>query len=444
MANNNLLTFASADGALVTSDAAWASAAARLLGFQNGIADPALVSKGIRQGAFGAALLGQLIATYGLVDANDDGNVAGGLAKFRAGLAAMLAGVAYGQDTSTTANAIVVALDPAPPAALAAFRNLYVRVANTNTGPVTIALNALGSKPATRHNGTPLVAGDLPGGQITHFEYDPIVGQWVLGGLGAAEVPRIVSNYTLYVRTDGSDNGGGNDGSINDAAHAFATPAAAIYYGASRFSLAGGALTIKFGTPGTYAAPGIIPQTVGTLNIVGDANAPASYVLAGPNPAFVQGTVNISGVTLQNTSTSNSTVTASASGFVTLMNVNLTSTQTGLSHFGAGNGGIIAISQGVSVLSSMNNLFAAVTNGNIQINGNISLGASLTFSGGTALASTNATIGVAPGVVFTGSAASGPRYYVSLNGTISTNGGGANFFPGSTAGNQADASGVYG
>lgn len=443
MAKNNLLTIASASGATVADDNSWASSAIRLLGFQNGIVDAPSFNKAYRQGAFGSAMLGQALVNYGLVDANDDGDVPGFLIKFRAAMAAMLAGVAYGQDTSTTANAIVVALDPAPPAPITAFRNLYVRVANTNTGPVTIALNALGSKPATRHNGLPLAAGDLPGGQIAHFEFDPVLGQWALGGLGAAEVPRIATNTTLFVRTDGSD---GNDGSANDAAHAFQTPAAAIAYGLSRFSLVSGALTIQLGLQGTYPAPGVIPATVGTLAIFGDPNNPGAYILNGSptvSPIFVQGVVNATGVTFTNNSPGSATCTASANGFLTLRFCQVQTTVTASAHFAAGNTGIVAISSVCSILTGATNAFAAVTSGNIQINAPINLVNTPGFPSAFAYATSNGSIGVASGVTFTGTGASGPRYLVSLNGTINTGGGGPNFFPGSSAGSNADGTGAY-
>lgn len=255
-----------------------------------------------------------------------------------------------------------------------------------------------------------------------------------------ATVPKISTNTTLYVRLDGSDT---NDGSANSPEKAFATISAAIAYGTSRFSLAGGTLTIQLGTTGTYIAPGIVPQTLGTLVLRGDPNAQYNYVLQGNNPLFAQGVVNAIGLTLRNTGTTFSTVTASASGFVSLQNVTVDSTQIGLNHFGAGNGGIISVGAGCIVATSMSNLFAAVTTGNIQINASISIANTPNFPAGTAFASTCGVIGVASGATFVGTGATGPRYVIGLNGVISTNGAGPNFFPGNSPGVNNDGTGAY-
>jgi hypothetical protein len=69
MPTNSFLQFAAADGKGAISDAAYAGLAARLTGFQNGIAEPGQVSKAVRQGAAGAAMLGQIIVDHALADA---------------------------------------------------------------------------------------------------------------------------------------------------------------------------------------------------------------------------------------------------------------------------------------------------------------------------------------------------------------------------------------
>ena len=69
-----------------------------------------------------------------------------------------------------TANALTVALTPAP-AALVAGMEVLVNVASTNTGAATLNLNALGVKPIIS-TGAAISGGTLRAGQIYAFVYD--------------------------------------------------------------------------------------------------------------------------------------------------------------------------------------------------------------------------------------------------------------------------------
>lgn len=70
-----------------------------------------------------------------------------------------------------TANAIVAALSPAP-TLLVAGLEVNIKIATTNTGPVTLNVNALGAVPVVRGVGDPLDAGDLVAGDVATFVYD--------------------------------------------------------------------------------------------------------------------------------------------------------------------------------------------------------------------------------------------------------------------------------
>jgi hypothetical protein len=429
---NKLLTFASADGALVQSDDAYASDPGRLAGFQNGVADPAHVNKVWRQGAFGSAALGQFLVDYLGVDAADDGNVSAFKLNLRAAFAEMLSGVYEAQDTSTTVNVIQAALDPAPVSGTG-FRSIYIRIKNTNTGPVTIALNTLGSKNVTRHDGSPLQARDLPGGQLAHFLFDPVTGQYVLAGLGGAEVQRIVSGVTLYVRTDGSDT---NDGSANDPQHAFLTPAAAIM-AASRFSAVGGAVTIRLGNAGTYPAPNAAAVVGSNIIIYGDPNNQGNYILSGPGGqgvppvAAVGCQINLIGLSISNSGTTNYSAGASNGGNLSLNNVTFYSVPgSALFHVAAFGGGSVAINGGNVFTSSMGG-WAVASGGAITFaGGTVGFTGNPAWSDGGVKALNNGNVQFAAPVTISGTA-TGPRFSVSLNGTINTSGSGTNFFPGS-------------
>jgi hypothetical protein len=186
MPTNSYLPFAIAAGANVWSDATYNGAQQQQSGQQKGIVPSGMMNKVWRQGSVGTSALGQIIVDHGLVDAADDGNLAGFKANLRMAFAAMLAGAAFGVDQSTSANLLIITLDPAPPS-LSTYRGVFIRVANTNTGAVSLTLNNLGTKTVVKRNGQPLVAGDLVQGQFIHLIYDLSIAQWVVAGAVVSE-----------------------------------------------------------------------------------------------------------------------------------------------------------------------------------------------------------------------------------------------------------------
>lgn len=447
MPTNNFLQFATAAGALVEADADYASDAARLLGFQNGVADPAHVNKAWRQGAIGSAIIGQTIVDHAGVDAVDNGDTAGQKAAFRIAIAAMLASSAFGQDTSATPNAIVVALDPAPPNLITP-RNLFVRINNTNTGSVTIALNALGTKNATRRDGTPFQPGDLVVGQFAHFIYNATLGIWVLGGFASTEVPRIASAPVLYVRSDGND---ANDGSANDAGHAFLTPEAAIKAGITRFSTGGTSLTVQLGMGGTYPAPSApLFAPASSIIVRGDPANQSAYTIAGTGPniggggsvvGVIAGRFVFSGLTISNTGGStfnNNTIGGSSGAGITCQNVTFASTGGSFgAHCAAGTASSVLIGTGCIITGNMAYALQATPGGSVILGGPVlTVAGTPTFSQAFVSALGCGVVQVTGGASISGSA-SGVRYFAGANGVINTSGAGANFFPGSTAGSTS-------
>lgn len=69
-----------------------------------------------------------------------------------------------------TANALTLAIDPAPE--MEAGLGLLIKVATTNTGAATLSLNAGGPLSITRRDGSALQAGDLPAGSMVQLHYD--------------------------------------------------------------------------------------------------------------------------------------------------------------------------------------------------------------------------------------------------------------------------------
>jgi hypothetical protein len=348
-----------------------------------------------------------------------------------------------------TANALTATLTPAP-TALVPGMVLDVGILAENTGAATLDVNGLGAAPIKTMAGAALQRGDLILGSIMRFVYSGTA--WLLGGgLARSEVPIIPStDITLYVRTDGNDI---NDGGANTAARAFKTIQRAIDFVTTRYSTSATyGVKIVLGNAGTYAAA-INNRFPGALAIEGGGGA---YIITG-------GDIAIGGPG----------AFASRIGRVTLKNLNLRNTAaSGFSVSVACLGGYVFLDN-VSVTSLLNNPdYSPIY---IVENGVLSMSTSFVLNGGdNTQRQMRALIQVATGGVFGGTPSSmtmflatsawvagmveaqmtgvaifgnitinasgafaGPRYSVYSNGVINTFGGGANFFPGSSAGTTA-------
>jgi len=78
----------------------------------------------------------------------------------------------YGVDTSVAANTITVNLNPALAIYNAGYPVMLVKIANTNTGATTIAINGLTAKAVVLPNGGALIGNELYVGMIAEFVYD--------------------------------------------------------------------------------------------------------------------------------------------------------------------------------------------------------------------------------------------------------------------------------
>ncbi len=255
--------------------------------------------------------------------------------------------------------------------------------------------------------------------------------------------PRLVTNQTLYVRTDGND---ANDGLENTSGKAFLTIAAAI--AATAKLVATGAITIQLGIAGTYAAPGGVNQPGKKIILRGDPANQASYIVSSagaPNQqplAVVACSMAANGITFANTGVVADTVAAINGGSLDLTNCTFTSIG------GNGNFHIAAFATG-SVTVNSGCIFSSGMGGWLKAGGGVITLAQTTFTFSGAPAWSDAgvrstTVGVVQTVgtvMFVGSA-TGLRYAANTNGIINSNGGGANFFPGSTAG-TTDNGGQY-
>lgn len=112
----------------------------------------------------------------------------------------------YGVDTGTV-NQAVVTLNPAL-ATLADGVLVAVKVANKNTGPVTLNVNGLGGMAVVKNGANPLEPGDWIPGQIVHVRYrlDPnIVPALTTYSAGGTVTLAVVAGWTYTWTKAGND-----------------------------------------------------------------------------------------------------------------------------------------------------------------------------------------------------------------------------------------------
>ncbi|TWB19525.1 hypothetical protein FBZ99_101298 [Rhizobium sp. ERR 1071] len=334
-----------------------------------------------------------------------------------------------------TANALTATLTPAP-VALMVGMEVDLQIATANTGSVTLNLNGFGALPIKTLRGGALSKGDLPPGSIIKLKYAGTA--WLFVGIAYSEVPLFpAAGTTIYVRPDGNDS---NDGSANDAGHAFVTISGAINYIKQKYVLSSGGVGIKLGVPGTYASPGIVTGYAGTINIVGDASAQANYVISGAGAGAMIGgaggaSLGFSGVTLLNNNTSAHTTSFTSGsvgsfGFVTFQASGSNTTQ---SHVFVSSGATANIGTGIVIASGCGFCWQATSGSIVFSTGTITFNGTPSFAQAVAYATMGGTITCQPTTAMSGSA-TGARYTATLNGIINSSGQGANYFPGSVAG----------
>jgi hypothetical protein len=239
---------------------------------------------------------------------------------------------------------------------------------------------------------------------------------------------------TYYVRTDGNDS---NTGLANTSGGAFLTIQKAVDTVAA-LDLSIYDVTIQVGN-GTYTTTTNLKSTVGagTVTIQGDVGTPSNVVISTTSANnflgnAISGKWGITGLKMQ-TTTSGSCI--SLLGSTTVVSV-------GAVEFGACADTHCLVQEGASLThtSSYTISGGAARHWNAATNATITIASSLTctLTGTPAFSqqfvqSTALSFVRGQGITYVGSA-TGQRFNVANNAVINTNGGGANFFPGSTAG----------
>lgn len=181
MATNQILPFGLGSSANVYSYADWLALTSRTAGFSSGKASSQAANTAWRQASYMAYVLAQFISDNASVDVLDDGNGSTVEANLKKAIQFLgQAGTAsYAADSSSTANALVVTLSPAP-AALTDGMVLRVRPANSNTGATTVNVNGLGEVSVYSASGAPLVGGEIIANWPVELIYNALGSVFVL------------------------------------------------------------------------------------------------------------------------------------------------------------------------------------------------------------------------------------------------------------------------
>ena len=260
---------------------------------------------------------------------------------------------------------------------------------------------------------------------------------------------KLTADRTYYVRTDGSDS---NDGLTDSPGGAFRTIQKAVDTVAD-LDINGHKVTIQL-ADGTYTAGALLKNVAGfaapgDLVIRGNQSTPANVVVqvadTGHEAAGVFHSEGIASVwdilDLKISTTTRGSCILSKTAYVRFGNVNFGSAAH--FHIHAVEQGYVeaignyAISGGAGV-----HIYSSGPSSTIAVNGRtVTLSGTPAFSVRFAFATDLAFIR-ADSMTFSGTGATGQRYSVARNAVIRVNGGGANYFPGNSAGSESQG-GLY-
>lgn len=282
----------------------------------------------------------------------------------------------------------------------------------------------------------------LTGDDNFHVKVSPDGSTWkeaivvdkTSGGVTFPNTPlreRLTAARTYYVRTDGSD---GNDGLANSSGGAFLTIQKALDVILGTLDLGGNAVTIEVAA-GTYAGAVSFasPQVgAGNITISGDTTTPSNVVVA--NSISVDGAgcrLFVQGVKVQ--ANVGALLNAKNGGYIKTTGKNeFGSTAVGHRLIAEAGGVIEAVAPEIISGTAAGWHYLGLSNGYIYCQGATWTASGTAAQGGFAQAAVG---GVVYAYANTASGTfTGARYFANLNGAIQSNGGGANYFPGDSAG----------
>lgn len=245
---------------------------------------------------------------------------------------------------------------------------------------------------------------------------------------------KLTGAATYYVRTNGSDS---NDGSANDAAHAWLTLQHAIDV-ATGLDNGGNDITISVAA-GTYTGANTLKSFVGSgkIIIVGDESTPANVLINVAGSCFTASAPCVYALRGMKLQASAYGINMTGTGAqISFQNLNFGACTAGCIFSGSA-GGLISNTGDWSISGNSAYFVAAWQLGQVQF----TTTATCTLTGTPAFSSYFASAGMLSFcaiyfITFSGSA-TGPRYQVTYNSVMNTNGGGATYLPGNSAGSTS-------
>lgn len=250
----------------------------------------------------------------------------------------------------------------------------------------------------------------------------------------------LTANRTYYVRTDGNDS---NTGLTNSSGGAFLTIQRAID-AVTLLDLSNYDVTIQI-ADGTYDGAVVASREWrgrGNVTLLGNTTTPANVVVKNTSGSAIQALdgarLTISGMELQ--STGGHGIVAATQGVITIGEGIRFGTCT-FYQISAHSYGEVFGYVPYSIVGGASSHMVADRHGTIQV-----ISVTVTLTGTPAFTyfayATISGVLSTNGITYSGSA-TGTRYSISLNAVAYTNGGGANYFPGSIAGSTATGGQYY-
>lgn len=246
------------------------------------------------------------------------------------------------------------------------------------------------------------------------------------------------ANRNYYVRTDGSDS---NNGLANTSGGAFLTIQKAINVISTDLDLGIYDVTVNV-NDGTRTAAITLKRFLsggGKVYLVGNAATPANCVISTTSASCFTaddyaGTYSLDGFKLVTATSGTSMSISGLSSSILFKNIDFGAAAT--AHISVTNGALCQASGNYAITGAAPWHYGAFSNGIITVSSRtVTITGTPAFSSAFCLAQTTGIV-VANGNTYSGSA-TGSRYNISLNAIAITAGGGANYFPGGTAGTTA-------
>jgi hypothetical protein len=357
----------------------------------------------------------------------------------------------YADDTGT-AGSILVALSPAA-VEYKKGMTVVVKVAASNSGPVTINVNGLGAKDVIRQDGAALTVGDLIVNGMYAFTYDGTKFQLVWSNRSQSVLLSTPTTYYVNGATGNDNNDGLSATVVGPNKGPFATLQRAAK-AAGQWILNDVNITINV-ADGTYAhvnAPRI--SGAGKVNWVGNSANPAAVVVNGVANHAIQANGDchtFNGFKVQTSGGFGSGLAAITNSSITANNIEYGACS-GAQNLAAYTstirlGGALKITGGSPGYVGNAGSFAYANN-----NGSIEAISSVTPNTLTLVGTPNYSQGFAysyglSNITFSfgsiSGAATGPKFFVTYSGLINVLGAGASYLPGSVAGGSS-SNGYYG